>query len=46
MVTSESRIKEEFLRLLEKDKEFRYAVMGLLGFEETLKRIDKKTLKH
>lgn len=34
-------LKEEFLSLLEKDKEFRYAVAGLLGLEEILKRLDK-----
>jgi hypothetical protein len=34
-------LKEEFLALLEKDKEFRYAVAGLLGFEEILRRLDK-----
>jgi len=34
-------LKEEFLALLEKDKEFRYAVVGLLGFEEILRRLDK-----
>lgn len=34
-------LKEEFLSLLEKDKEFRYAVAGLLGLEEILKRLDR-----
>jgi hypothetical protein len=34
-------LKEEFLALLEKDKEFRYAVAGLLGFEEILRRLDR-----
>ena len=43
MAVSRSRIKEEFVRLLEEDKEFRYAVAGLLGLEEILKRIDKNT---
>ena len=43
MAVSRSRIKEEFVRLLEEDKEFRYAVAGLLGLEEVLKRIDKNT---
>lgn len=33
-------LKEEFLKLLEKDKEFRYAVAGYLGFSEILKRLD------
>jgi len=32
--------KEKFLELLEKDKEFRYAVAGYLGFAEILKRLD------
>ncbi len=34
-------LKEEFLELLEKDKEFRYAVAGLVGLEAILKRLDK-----
>ena len=34
-------IKEEFLSLLERDKEFRYAVAGLLGLEEILRRLDE-----
>ena len=34
-------LKEEFLKLLESDKEFRYAVAGLLGLEEILKRLDR-----
>ena len=33
--------KEAFLRALEEDSEFRYAVMGLLGFREILERIVK-----
>lgn len=36
-------MKEELIKLLEEDKEFRYAVAGLLGIEEILKRIDKNT---
>lgn len=35
-----SRLKEEFLQLLDKDKEFRYAVAGYLGLSEVLKRLD------
>jgi len=35
-------IKEEFLSLLERDKEFRYAVAGLLGLEEILRRLDEQ----
>ena len=34
-------LKDEFLTLLEKDKEFRYAVAGLLGLEEILCRMDR-----
>ncbi|MGQ9469244.1 MAG: PD-(D/E)XK nuclease family protein [Nitrososphaerales archaeon] len=34
-------LKEEFLSLLERDKEFRYAVAGLLGLEEILRSLDK-----
>lgn len=33
--------KEAFIRALEEDKEFRYAVMGLLGFREILERLTK-----
>lgn len=32
-------LKDEILELLEKDKEFRYAVAGLLGYKEILERI-------
>jgi chromosome segregation ATPase len=32
--------KKRFLRALEEDKEFRYAVAGYLGLSETLKRLD------
>ena len=35
------RLKEEILGLIEKDKEFRYALMGLLGFRELLERFSK-----
>jgi hypothetical protein len=41
MVGKNMPLKEEFLALLEKDKDFRYAVAGLLGFEEILRRLDK-----
>ncbi|MGQ9543215.1 MAG: hypothetical protein ACUVTM_03870, partial [Candidatus Bathyarchaeia archaeon] len=34
-------LKEELLTLLERDKEFRYAVAGLIGLEEILKRLDR-----
>jgi len=35
-----SELKREFLELLEKDVEFRYAVAGYLGLSEILKRLD------
>jgi len=34
-------LKEEFIDLLEKDREFRYAVAGLIGLREVLERLDK-----
>jgi hypothetical protein len=34
-------LKSRMLRLLREDEEFRYAVAGLLGLEEILKRLDK-----
>ncbi len=34
-------LKREFLELLEKDKEFRYAVAGLLGYREILDELRK-----
>lgn len=34
-------LKDEFIALLERDREFRYAVAGLLGLEEILKRLDR-----
>jgi len=33
--------KEKFLKTLEEDREFRYAVMGLLGFKELLERFTR-----
>ena len=36
-----SRLKQRFLKLLKEDEEFRYAVAGLLGLEEILKRLDR-----
>ena len=35
------RLKSEILRLLRDDDEFRYAVAGLIGLEEILKRLDR-----
>lgn len=34
-------LRDELLRLLREDEEFRLAVLGLLGLEEVLKRIDE-----
>jgi len=36
-----AELKEKILRLLEEDREFRYAVAGLIGLDEILKRLDK-----
>ncbi|RLG96899.1 hypothetical protein DRO28_04980, partial [Candidatus Bathyarchaeota archaeon] len=33
-------LKEEILELLEKDREFRYAVAGYLGLSEIMKKLD------
>ena len=35
------KLKQRFLKLLKEDEEFRYAVAGLLGLEEILKRLDR-----
>ncbi|PSO06204.1 hypothetical protein B9Q04_17265 [Candidatus Marsarchaeota G2 archaeon BE_D] len=34
-------VKEEFLRLLKEDEEFRLAAAGLLGYSEIIKRLDE-----
>ena len=34
-------LKKEILELLKRDEEFRYAVAGLIGLEEILKRLDR-----
>ena len=34
-------LKSEILRLLKEDEEFRYAVAGLIGLEEILRRLDR-----
>jgi DNA repair exonuclease SbcCD ATPase subunit len=34
-------LKEQILDLLEKDREFRYAVAGLIGLQEILQRLDR-----
>ena len=36
-----TKLREEILRLIESDKEFRYTLMGLLGFREILDRITR-----
>ena len=40
MAKRSNKLKEEILDLLERDKEFRYAVAGYLGISEVLKRLD------
>ena len=35
------KLREEFIRLLEEDKEFRYTVWGYLGVREIIERMDK-----
>ncbi len=35
------KLKQEFIELLEKDREFRYTVAGYLGFKEIMERLDK-----
>jgi len=40
MAKRSNKLKEEILDLLERDKEFRYAVAGYLGISELLKRLD------
>jgi len=41
MSTEFAELKERILRLLEKDREFRYSVAGLIGLDEVLKRLDR-----
>jgi hypothetical protein len=40
-LAAKERLKSRILRMLKKDEEFRYAVAGLLGLEEILKRLDR-----
>jgi DNA repair exonuclease SbcCD ATPase subunit len=40
-VTSLVELKQEFLKLLKEDEEFRLAIAGLLGYSEVLKRLDR-----
>ena len=39
-------LREEFIELIEKDKEFRYVVAGYLGLSEILKRLDRLEEAH
>jgi len=41
MLVDISQLKAAFLKLLKEDVEFRYAVAGLIGMEEILKRLDR-----
>jgi hypothetical protein len=41
MPASVKELKSRILRLLREDEEFRYAVAGLIGLEEILKRLDR-----
>jgi len=41
MPASVKELKSRILKLLKEDEEFRYAVAGLLGLEEILKRLDR-----
>lgn len=36
-----AKLRDEFIKLLEEDKEFRYTVAGYLGLSEILKRLDR-----
>jgi len=40
-LAARDRLKSRMLKLLKEDEEFRYAVAGLLGLEEILKRLDR-----
>jgi len=41
MVVELAQLKAAFLKLLKEDVEFRYAVAGLIGMEEILRRLDR-----
>jgi hypothetical protein len=41
VTVSARELKSRILKLLKEDEEFRYAVAGLLGLEEILKRLDR-----
>ncbi|NHV98389.1 MAG: hypothetical protein HA496_01940, partial [Thaumarchaeota archaeon] len=38
VLASSSKLKREVIRLLKEDEEFRYAIAGLVGLDEILKR--------
>jgi hypothetical protein len=40
-LAARDRLKSRILRLLKEDEEFRYAVAGLIGLEEILRRLDR-----
>ena len=40
-MAAKDRLKSRILRMLKEDEEFRYAVAGLIGLEEILKRLDR-----
>jgi t-SNARE complex subunit (syntaxin) len=41
-LTAKDGLKSRILRMLKEDEEFRYAVAGLIGLEEILKRLDRR----
>lgn len=45
MFASRAELREELIRLLKEDEEFRYAVAGLLGYTEVLKRLEEHDRK-
>ena len=40
-----SKLKREFLKLLERDPEFKYAVAGYLGLSEILRKLEEHDRK-
>ncbi len=40
-MAAKENLKSRILKLLKEDEEFRYAVAGLIGLEEILKRLDR-----
>jgi len=41
MLVESAELKSRVLKLLKEDEEFRYAVVGLLGLDEVIKRLDR-----